>query len=257
MKYISLTIGRFQPFTQGHLNMCLDANEPVIIYRINSSNNDGPIKIKGKLAKKSQIQHALDYVDSECSTKLTEDEKEILKRPFTNELIEKELEIVKRNNKNIVDVVYVKNVFDALDRFNKFCTENPEYTPHYLMCGDDRVANYQSMLDKLDKYTELETELGSKQYLPNIIVGKIETNIGSGRQEGLSGTAVRECIINKDKKTFEKQMPAGVGSLFSYFTSAFDTFIEKLRNEVKEAKEYISLEEYIAEYNNGLYQHIV
>jgi hypothetical protein len=253
MKYISLTIGRFQPFTQGHLNMCLDAKEPVIIYKINSSNNDGPIKIKGKLAKKSQIQHALDYVDSLCETKLTEDEKEILKRPFTNELIEKELDIVKKNNKNIIDVIYVKNVFDALDRFNKFCNENKEYTPHYLMCGDDRAANYQSMLSKLDKYSELETEIGSKQYLPNIIAGKLETNIGSGRQEGLSGTAVRECIIKKDRKTFEKQMPHGVDTLFDDFMEAFDSFVEKLRIEVKEAKEYISLEEYIVEHNNVVF----
>lgn len=245
---ISFCIGRFQPFTQGHLNMCLDANGPIIIYRINSSDNLGPIKIKGKLAKKSQIQAALNYIDSNCTTKLTEEEKEILKRPFTNSLIEKELNIVKKNNKSIIDVVYVKNVFDAISRFNKFCIDHPEYNPKYLMCGDDRVSNYTELLNKLNKYNELETELGSKEYVNNIIVGKIQTNVGRGRSHGLSGTAVRECIIKKDKNMFEKQMPAGVTVMFDDFTKAFDEFINKLRIDVNEAKDYYDLQTFIENY---------
>lgn len=34
-----MTIGRFQPFTQGHLNMVNEGDAPCIIYRMNSSDN--------------------------------------------------------------------------------------------------------------------------------------------------------------------------------------------------------------------------
>ena len=88
---VNITIGRFQPFTQGHLNMVLEGGAPCIIYRINSSDRD-PLKIKGKKISKSEIDHVVDYVNGD-NIILTEREKELLKRPFSNELIEKELDI--------------------------------------------------------------------------------------------------------------------------------------------------------------------
>ena len=84
MNKINITIGRFQPFTQGHLNMLTDGKNPCIIYKISSPSQDGQIKIKGRLAKRSQIENVIRYVDNGAVGDLTEDEKEILKRPFTN-----------------------------------------------------------------------------------------------------------------------------------------------------------------------------
>lgn len=241
-----MTVGRFQPFTLGHLNMVNDGNAECIIYQIippTLPKTLADMKIKGKKVKKEQIQHVLAYLNGEA-VQLTEDEKEILKRPFTNELVSKELEIVQKSNKNIVDVVYVKNVFDALDRFNAFCTdEADEYEPQYWMCGDDRVDTYSELIDK---YDELETELGNGNKIPNVLKGKMTTNIGSGRTEGVSGTAVRSSIIQNDKSAFQKIMPKGVGKMFDDFKKAFDDYTALLHGIIKEWK-MTSLKDYVYE----------
>ena len=255
MKKINITIGRFQPFTQGHLNMIEDGKNPCIVYRISSSNQDGPIKIKGKLAKRSQIENVIKYVDNGAVGNLTEDEKEILKRPFTNEIVNKELEIVKKSSNVIFDVVPVKNLFDALDKFNAFMNEHAgEYEPEFLMCGDDREQDYKDKLDKLVKYETMATEVGSKDVLPNVIYGKLQTNMGSGRQDGLSGTAVRKAIILKDKQMFKKQMPDGTDVMFDEFCDVFDSFIDRLRATVNEYHDYKDLQTVILE--GGQAKHI-
>lgn len=251
---INMTIGRFQPFTQGHLNMVNEGDGPCIIYRINSSNklpsslND--LKVSGRRVKSESIKNVIRYIN-DPTYDLTEQEKELLKRPFTNELIDKELNIVKHNNKNIIDVVPVKNMFDALDRFNAFCTEHPEYEPQYWMCGDDRVDQYTAMIDK---YDELETELGSNQKLPNILKGKLITNIGKGRTKGVSGTAVRTSILNKDKSTFSRIMPQGVDGMFNDFVNAFERFRDILSGFIKESS---SLKYYLLESLLPLSSHLV
>ena len=255
MKKINITIGRFQPFTQGHLNMLKDGKNPCIIYKISSSIQDGPIKIKGKLAKRSQIENVIKYVDNGAVGDLTEDEKEILKRPFNNEIVDKELEIVKNSSNVILDVVPVKNLFDALDRFNAFMNEHAgEYEPEFLMCGDDREQEYKDKLDKLVKYETMATEVGSKDVLPNVIYGKLQTNVGSGRQDGLSGTAVRKAIILKDKQMFKKQMLDGTDVMFDEFCDAFDSFIERIRATVNEYHDYKDLQTVILE--GGQAKHI-
>ena len=149
---LNMTIGRFMPFTQGHLNMVNEGEGPCIVYRINSSNKTIERKKKGiKIGSKSwtdeSVNKVIAYIDNPTGD-LTEQEKELLKRPFTNELIEKELEIVKKNNKNIIDVIPVINMFDALIQFNKFMTDNADqYEPQFLMCGDDRADAYAENID--------------------------------------------------------------------------------------------------------------
>ena len=248
---LNLAIGRYQPFTQGHLNMVNEGEGPCIVYRINSSNKTIERKKKGiKIGSKSwtdeSVNKVIAYIDNPTDD-LTEQEKELLKRPFTNELIDKELESVKKANKNIIDVVPVTHVYDALGRFNAFLTEHSdEYEVGYWMCGDDRKADFEDNVEKMAKYTELETEFKSGKTLPNILIGKLKVNTGKGRTEGVSGTAVRKAILNKDKAAFEKIMPKGAGSLFNDFTKAFDDFKAQLQNIIKEHK-MMTLKEYISE----------
>ncbi len=248
---LNMTIGRFQPFTQGHLNMVNEGEGPCIIYRINSSNKTIERKKKGiKIGSKSwtdeSVNNVIAYIDNPTGD-LTEQEKELLKRPFTNELIDKELEIIKKSNKNIIDVIPVTHVYDALGRYNAFLTEHSdEYEVGDWMCGDDRKDDFEDNLEKMSKYTELETEFKSGKTYPNILIGKLKVNTGKGRTEGVSGTAVRKSILNKDKAAFEKIMPKGVGSMFDDFTKAFDDFKEQLQNIIKEHK-MMTLKEYIFE----------
>ena len=254
MKKLNIAIGRFQPFTQGHLNMVNEGEAPCIIYRINSSNKTIERKKKGiKIASKSwtdeSVNKVIDYIDNPTGD-LSEQEKELLKRPFTNELVNKELEIVKKSNKNILDVVSVTHVYDALGRYNAFLTEHSdEYEVGDWMCGDDRKADFEDNIEKMAKYTELETEFKSGKTLPNILIGKLKVNTGKGRTKGVSGTDVRKSILNKDKTLFEKIMPKGTGVMFDEFTKAFDDFKAQLQNIIKEHK-MMSLKEYIYESSN-------
>lgn len=246
---LNIAIGRFQPFTQGHLNMVNEGEGPCIVYRINSSNKTIERKKKGiKIGSKSwtdeSVNKVIAYIDNPIGD-LTEQEKELLKRPFTNELIDKELEAVKKANKNIVDVVPVTHVYDALGRYNAFLTEHSdEYEVGDWMCGDDRKEDFEANIEKMTKYTELETELKSGKTLPNILIGKLKVNTGKGRTEGISGTAVRKAILNKDKTTFENIMPKGAGIMFNDFTKAFDDFKAQLQNIIKEHK-MMTLKEFI------------
>lgn len=239
-----MTIGRFQPFTQGHLNMINEGDGPCIIYRINSSGKMPEtlkgFKVGGRVIKADSVKTVANYIDNPEGD-LSTQEKELLKRPFTNELIEKELEIVKKNNKNIIDVIPVINMFDALIQFNKFMTDNADqYEPQYLMCGDDRADAYA---ENIDKYDELDDAWQSGKKIPNLLKGKLKVNIGKGRTKGVSGTDVRKAILNKDKSAFEKIMPKGVGKMFDEFVEAFDKFkgqLQGLINENKIFKNYIN-----------------
>lgn len=246
-------VGRLQPITQGHINCINEGDAPCIVYRINSSDKLPEtlksFKVSGRVIKKDSVQHVIDFIEVGGKGNLTEQEKELLKRPFTNELVNKELEIVKKQNKNIVDVIPVVNMFDALMKFNKFITDHSnEYEPQYLMCGDDRVDSYN---ENINKYDELEDDWNSGNKISNVLKGKLKANTGKGRTEGVSGTAVRKAIITKDKSTFAKIMPKGVDSMFDDFVQAFDDFKSKLQDIIKECK-MISLKEYIVEQLNRL-----
>lgn len=245
MKKVNITIGRFQPFTKGHLNMIVEGELPCIVYRINSSKSDedvSKIKVKGKVVKKDEIKHVIDFLDNNGEGKLTETEKEVLKRPFTNALIEKELEIVKQSNKKYFeDVIYVRNAYEAIADF-AYKVSQGLYEPSYLMCGDDRVDNYTKMIES-DK--PWKTADGNE--CENVLKGKLKTNIGSGRTEGISGTAVRASIIKNDKSAFARIMPNGADKMFDDFVLAFKTFKETLSSTINEYNNFTELKDYITE----------
>lgn len=242
---VNITIGRFQPFTQGHLNMIIEGDAPCIVYRINSSKTDedtSKIKVKGKVVKKDEIKHAIEYIDNNGDGKLSETEKEILKRPFTNALIEKELEIVKQANKKyFVDVIYVKNAYEAIADF-AYKVSQGLYEPQYLMCGDDRVDNYTKIIE-----SDKPWKTADGQECENVLKGKMTVNIGKGRTEGVSGTAVRQSIIKGDKSAFAKIMPNGVDRMFDDFVVAFKTFRQTLSDTINEYINFTTLRDYITE----------
>ena len=247
MKKVNITIGRFQPFTQGHLNMIMEGELPCIVYRINSSKSEedtSKIKVKGKVAKKDEIKHVVDFLDG-VDVKLTETEKEILKRPFTNDLIEKELQIVKQSNKKYFeDVIYVKNAYEAIADF-AYKVSQGLYEPNYLMCGDDRIDTYTKMIES-DK--PWKTADGNE--CENVLKGKMTVNIGKARTEGVSGTAVRASIIKNDKVAFGKLMPNGADRMFDDFVTAFKMFKETLAGTINEYNNYnslVDLRDYIVE----------
>lgn len=226
----NIAIGKFQPFTKGHINMINEGGYRCFVFRINSDNIIKPLgqfKIKGKLVSKKNIESVLDFLNHKDIV-LTDIENEILKRPFTNDLINKEINIIQKTNDIIIDVTNVKNMFEALMYFNSFVYNNKEIDPCYLMCGNDRANQYQ---ETIDKYDEIDHPIDNVK-IPNVLKNKLKVNIGTGRTEGISGTDLRNSIINKDKEKFSNIMPNGCDILFDDFIEAFDNFKVKLQNLV-------------------------
>jgi hypothetical protein len=253
---VNITIGRFQPFTQGHFNMVTEGELPCIVYRINSSKNDSDltkIKVKSKVVKKDNIAHVIDFLNNNGEGSLNETEKEILKRPFTNELIEKELDIIKRaNSKYFVDIIYVANAYEAIADFAAKVSQGL-YEPNYLMCGDDRVDKYTKMIES-DKPWKTPDD---KEY-DNILKGKLKVNTGKGRTDGVSGTAVRAAIIKKDKAAFSRIMPKGTDSMFDEFVKAFEDFKAILSNTINEYANMTSLKDFVLEnLNRNIYTPLI
>ena len=233
MKKINMTVGRFQPFTLGHLNMINEGNAPCIVYQmipVPLPDNLASLKINNRKVRKENIMHVVDFMNAGANGEVSSLETELIKRPFTNELIAKELDIVKQQNTNIVEVVYVKNMFEGLARFNKFILDHKdEYEPQYLMCGEDRVDQYSELIDK---YDTMKIEQNGEEF-KNVLKGHLKVNTGKGRTTGVSGTAVRAAIINNDKQAFMKIMPPGVDSMFDEFVTAYDDFRTRLEQIIE------------------------
>lgn len=255
-KQINMAIGRFQPFTLGHLNMLkegnINNNAPCIIYQIRTKDIPETLngwKVGSRTVKKSEINNILKYIKDPDNVVLSEHEKDIIKRPFSNELINKELDIIKSNNKNLIyDVVYVSNMFEALIMFNDFIIEHSnEFEPGNLICGDDRYETYSKTVDK---YDELDSILYNKK-VRNFLKNKLNVLHLNRNQNGISGTKVRESIIKNDKSTFISLMPFGVGDkMWHDFKEAFDNFINKLSGIITESNtnnKTINLVNYIYE----------
>ena len=256
-KQINMTVGRFQPFTLGHLNMIHEGtnnNAPCIIYQIKSKDIPESLngwKVGSRTVKKSEINNILKYIADPDNVILSEHEKDIIKRPFSNELVNKELDIIKSNNKNLIyDVVYVSNMFEALIMFNDFIIEHSnEFEPGNLICGDDRYETYNKTVNK---YDELDSILYNKK-VRNYLQYKLNVLYLKRNQNVVSGTKVREAIIKNDKSTFSSLMPSGIGNKMWFdFKYAFDNFINKLKGMINESnlsnnKVITNLVEYINE----------
>lgn len=255
MEKLNLAIGRFQPFTQGHLNMVNEGEAKCIIYQMTSADVEptvvartGNVKFGSKTFKQDVVKNAIAYLKGE-KVSLDESAKELVKRPFTTKLVEKEFDIIKKNNPNILDVVYVKQWFDAVGHFNKFILDNKDkYEAQYLMCGDDRKDEYQDLLDKyVTPGEDISIVARSDEKYQNLI-SQLEVNTGKGRTDGVSGTAVRQSILDNDKTTFAKIMPKGTDALFNDFVNSFKDFADKLQGFVKESRIRMkSLKDYIME----------
>lgn len=111
-KDINLMVGRFQPFTKGHLK-CVEAA---------FAENGFPVRI--------------------CMIGNTKFD---TKHPFTDELIAEEMDIVKKQYSDKIEgtqIVKNGNISGIVYWLNK-----EGYTVHSLVCGTDRAATYQKAVD--------------------------------------------------------------------------------------------------------------
>ena len=187
MKKINICLGRFMPFTKGHYKMIeygLKHNGlPTVIFMI--SNN--------KMDKK---------------------------HPFSDELIQKEMDMLKKSLKGIENITYVSSA--DIVKLGQWCYEN-DYEPQLWITGSDRLAAYKRQAEN-PKYQE------SGHFPSSFTTLEVPRT-----DEDISATKVREAIMNDDLDTFKKMMPDGTEKLFGDFKEAL--------SQVKECR--VSLMDYI------------
>ena len=189
MKKVNICLGRFMPFTKGHYKMIeygLKHNGlPTVIFMISN--------------KKIDKRH-----------------------PFPDELIQKEMDMLKKSLEGIENTVYVSSA--DIVKLGQWCYEN-NYEPQFWITGSDRLAAYKRQAEN-PKYQDLG-------HFPSSF-----TTLEVPRtDEDISATKVREAIMNDDLTTFKKMMPNGTEKLFNEFKEAL--------SQVKES--HISLLDFIQE----------
>ena len=189
MKKVTICLGRFMPFTKGHYKMIeygLKQNGlPTVIFMISN--------------KKIDKRH-----------------------PFPDELIQKEMDMLKKSLEGIENTVYVSSA--DIVKLGQWCYEN-NYEPQFWITGSDRLAAYKRQAEN-PKYQDLG-------HFPSSF-----TTLEVPRtDEDISATKVREAIMNDDLATFKKMMPNGTEKLFNEFKEAL--------SQVKES--HISLLDFIQE----------
>ena len=189
MKKVNICLGRFMPFTKGHYKMIeygLKHNGlPTVIFMISNKKMDK-------------------------------------KHPFSDELIQKEMDMLKKSLKGIENTVYVSSA--DIVKLGQWWYEN-NYEPQLWITGSDRLAAYKRQAEN-PKYQDLG-------HFPSSF-----TTLEVPRtDEDISATKVREAIMNDDLDTFKKMMPEGTEKLFDDFKEAL--------SQVKECK--VSLVDYIQE----------
>ena len=189
MKKVNICLGRFMPFTKGHYKMIeygLKQNGlPTVVFMISNKKMDK-------------------------------------KHPFSDELMQKEMDMLKKSLKGIENTVYVSSA--DIVKLGQWCYEN-NYEPQFWITGSDRLVAYKRQAEN-PKYQDLG-------HFPSSF-----TTLEVPRtDEDISATKVREAIMNDDLDTFKKMMPNGTEKLFDEFKEAL--------SQVKES--HISLIDFIQE----------
>ncbi len=194
LKKVNLFAGRFQPFHSGHLQCCEDAYKenglPVVIMYIHN-----------------------DKFDS--------------KKPFDDTIIERELEIIRKNYNFIEAVLWLR-----LPQPVRMCRVLQEegYQPVLWLSGEDRIDNYKKMLNK-SACDKIENELNMQ--VPELY----QTNRYS------SATAVRQALKDDNKDEYIKLMPKGTDILYDEFKEQINMVKENkhiIKHSMKNLTDYLS-----------------
>ena len=229
MKQVKVILGRFQPFTLGHLSIAT-------LDKLN-----GPdVEQKNKLREQPDLkeiskQKTIIFVVS------TPKEKTDSRHPFEDNLMKKEFDIIKKNYKEIEDVLYVKSA--DICAWGEMLKQKG-YQASVWITGSDEFAFYKGMALKVPEYEEhnrdnrdFKDACAKSFYVEEVKRSESSDNF----IETISGTKVREALKNNDKETFSKMMPKGVDSLFDDFKEAVLNAPEPKPKKTKKIKEYINI----------------
>lgn len=240
LQEVRVCLGRFQPFTLGHLKMATykDLKGPDKEQQDNLREQPNLEEI----SKQKTIILAISTPDNKVDTR----------HPFNDDLMKKEFDIIKKNYKdNIEDVLYIKSA--------DICTwgallKEHGYKASVWLTGSDEFSSYKGMAIKVPEYEEKNLKNCAGAYTSSFYVEEIERTENKDFVSSISGTKVRQSLLDGDKELFSKMMPNGVDMYFDEFKKAVENAPEPKKKEFKSGKKsnkvkegLISLKNYILE----------
>lgn len=226
LKEVKVCLGRFQPFTLGHLKLATYSD-------LNGPDKDQLDSLRETPdLKKISSQRSIILVVS------TPKEKVDSRHPFDDELMKKEFDLIKKKySDKIEDIFYVKSAdicaWGELLKSKGYCAS-------VWLTGTDEFTFYKGMAMKVPEYEEKNRDNRDCKgaYTKSFYVEEIKRDENSTDfTETISGTKVRESLRNDDKELFKKMMPDGVDSLFDEFKESLLNAPESKPKKTKKIKE--------------------
>ena len=207
---VAVIQGRFNPCVHiGHLNMIKNAHKltgkRVFVVQIVSNNSKSPLKDEVVLEKMSNeiVKHNPEI----CGWEIFNADKE--------------------------HAAFLPNIVT-------FCRENG-YEPIALCCGEDRLAEYQSALDRMNDPAMKEKVL---QKDPNAklvdILPEFEIVIADDRTGGYSSTKIREAMLSGNDEVALADIPEYLHSYYYVMKDAVIKMDEENAKKPKRVKKQIS-----------------
>lgn len=192
---IRVCLGRFQPFTKGHLKM--------VTYKTGDKDIDN--------------QKTIIFVVSTPKAKVN------ARHPFDDDLMRQEFDILKRQYQDAIeDIIYVKSA-DIVKWGSELVKRNLQAS--VWLTGSDEFKMYNGMAKKIDDYQKRFPECKGG-YADGFHVVEIERSENKDFESSISGTKVRQTLKDNDKDTFTKMMPDGTDKLFNEFKEALSQLKE-------------------------------
>lgn len=222
MKKVRICLGRFQPFTLGHLKMATykDLKGP-------DSEQEKSLREQPDLKEISNEKTIILMIS-------TPKEKIDSRHPFSDEITKKEMNFIKENYSEIEDVIYVKSAdICAWGELLK----SKGYQATVWLTGSDEFERYKLMTLNVPKYEESNRDnrdfkdACSKSFYVECIERTDDDFISS-----ISATKIRESLKNNDREYFKKAMPDNCEELFDEYRKEFLNAPEAPVKKTKKSK---------------------
>lgn len=238
MNQVKVCLGRFQPFTLGHLKMAT--------YK----DLKGPDK---EQQDKLREQPNLKEIAKQKTIILmvsTPKEKIDNRHPFSDDVTKKEMEFIKKNySSDIEDIFYVKGA--DICAWGEMLKQKG-YQASVWLTGSDEFMRYKPMAIKVPEYEEHNRD--NRDFkdacTKSFYVENIERTDSGDFISSISGTKVRQALLDDDREYFKKAMPKGCDKLFDEYKEELlnvPPTPEKKPRKKKVKEGLISLKNYILE----------
>lgn len=236
LKEVKVCLGRFQPFHLGHLKMTTYKD-------LKGPDKEQQDKLREQpdlkeIAKQKTIILAVS----------TPEEKVDTRHPFNDQIMKNEFDLIKKNYKDeIEDILPVKSA--DICAWGEMLKQKG-YQASVWLTGSDEFTMYKGMAVKVPEYEEHNRNNYDckNAYTKSFYVEEIERTEDKDFVSSISGTKVRQALLDGDKELFAKMMPKGMEKYFDEFKEKVENAPEPIKKSKKKVKEgMLSLKEYIIE----------